>query len=73
MTTSTRRYRAVPLLVYVPLSADPVADEDKPVEILRADPTLRVFLAEDFATAIAEETDDEDLSAMIGAACPSLP
>lgn len=64
-----RRYRAVPILAYVPLTEDQNADEARAIDTLRSDLELRVFLAEDFEAGIAEETDDEDLSAMIGTAC----
>ena len=64
------RYRAVPLLVYVPCTSDEEQDIARAVEQARADLEARVFLAEDFDTAVACETSDKALSAYIETACP---
>jgi hypothetical protein len=65
-----QRYRAVPILAYVPLTDSEEHDVARVIDQLRADTDARVFVAEDFETGVATETPDDDLSAMIQTACP---
>jgi hypothetical protein len=69
---SSTRYRAIPLIVYVPLTDNEEDDELRAAEAARTDPDLRVFLAEDYKNGIAEETEGEELSASIGTACDHI-
>lgn len=68
-TSETRSYRAVPMLVYVPLTDDEEADIARAVEAARSDLDLRVFVAEDYALAVVTEHPDICLSASISATC----
>jgi hypothetical protein len=69
-----RKLLAIPVLVYVEPGPDnPLNNEgfEKRVsDFIQAIPGVRsVFVAEDFHTSEYEEEPDEDLTAMIGAAC----
>ncbi len=66
-------YRAIPLLVYVPKSADETADEQRVLDLLRSDLEIRAFLAEDFNNGDVTLDEDEDPSAFISTVCPHAP
>lgn len=68
-TSETRSYRAVPVLIYVPLTDDEEADIARAVESARSDLDLGVFVAEDYALAVVTEHPDICLSASISATC----
>lgn len=72
-----RTLLAIPVLVYVEPGPDnPLTNEGfemRVVDALAAVPGVReVFVAEDYATTEYEQQPDEDLTAMIAAACCSL-
>ena len=66
-----KQYYAVPVLVYIPVE-DITNELEAELLIMNHMNQLNnasTFIAEDFQTTIQTETDDEDLSGMIGAAC----
>ena len=65
----TTHYRAIPILVYVPLTDNEEDDERRATDTARTDPDLHVFLAEDYKNGCVEESENKELSAMIGTAC----
>lgn len=70
-----RRYFAIPLLVYVSQGAyrDAESAEGALVDHVRdLAAATHVFVAEDYLTGEAIETEEDDLSAMIGTACESV-
>lgn len=64
------QYRAVPVLMYVPLTDNEDADVQRALDNARGEPEIRALYAEDFDAGVATEDEDNDLSAMIQTACP---
>ena len=72
-----RKLLAIPVLVYVEPGPDnPLTNErfeQRVSDSIQAIPGVRsVYIAEDFATTEYDEEPDEDLTAMIGAACSPI-